>query len=103
MSTEQIKENVKGVRVREDRCLQNTREGQKCESLQVLLTFDDVINCTAQTDKKTEQIKIIVKATEKYKGVEATGWEEVEDGLKGGRNLHIIMGWWIIMVISILQ
>ena len=41
----------------------------------------DVINCTAQTDKKTEKIKITVKAAEKDLGVEAIGWEEV---LKGG-------------------
>lgn len=51
---------------------------------QFILFMVDIINCTAQTDRKTEKIKIIVKAAEKYLGVEAIGWEEVEDILKGG-------------------
>ena len=54
------------------------------EKRQFILFMVEAINCTAQTDKKTEKIKIIVKAAEKYLGVEAIGWEEVEDELKGG-------------------
>ena len=55
------------------------------EKMQFILFMVEVINCTAQiTDKKTEKIKIIVKAAEKFLGVEAIGWEEVEDELKGG-------------------
>lgn len=47
---------------------------------QFILFMVGVINCT---DKKTE-IKTIVKAAEKYLGVEAIGWEEAGDVLKGG-------------------
>lgn len=39
--TEQIIKNVKGAKVREIRRLQTTREGQKCDSLSVLITFDE--------------------------------------------------------------
>ncbi|CAJ1066432.1 uncharacterized protein LOC113119923 [Xyrichtys novacula] len=49
-----------------------------------ILFMVEVVNCTAQTDKKTEKIKIIVRAAEKYLGLEAVGWEEVEDLLKRG-------------------
>ena len=41
ISTGQIKENVKNARVREVRRLKTTREGQRCDSLSVLLTFDE--------------------------------------------------------------
>lgn len=33
----------------------------------------DVINCSAQTDKKTEKLKIIVKSAETYLGVKVLG------------------------------
>ena len=54
------------------------------EKRQFILFMVEVINCTAQTDKKTENIKITVKAAEKDLGVEDIGWEEVEEVLKGG-------------------
>lgn len=41
MSVEQIKENVKGVKVKEAKLLKTTRNGEKHESLSVMLIFDD--------------------------------------------------------------
>ena len=43
----------------------------------------EVINCSAQTSRKTEKIKIIVKAAEKYLGLKGTSWEAVEEMLAG--------------------
>lgn len=63
-------------RVKEDTLIVGKRE--------FILFMVDVVNCTAQTDKKMEKIKIIVRAAEKYLGMDAIGWEEVEDILKGG-------------------
>lgn len=34
-----------------------------------VLFMEAVINCTAQTDKKTEKIQIIVKTTDKHLGI----------------------------------
>lgn len=43
----------------------------------------EVINCSAQTNRKTEKIKIIVRAAEKYLGLEGLSWETVEEMLAG--------------------
>ncbi len=42
-----------------------------------------MINCTAQTDKKTEKIKIIVRSADKYLGIKGLGRETVESMLGG--------------------
>lgn len=49
-----------------------------------LLFIVDIINCSAQTDRKTEKSKIIVKSAEKYLGMKELHWEEVEKILNGG-------------------
>lgn len=54
-----------------------------CKSDFVLFMVD-AINYTAQTDKKTEKIKIIVKAAEKYLGIKGLGRDTVEKMLSGG-------------------
>lgn len=46
-----------------------------------VLFIAEVINCTAQTDKRTEKIQIIVKAAERFLGVKELTWEKVRDGL----------------------
>lgn len=46
-----------------------------------VLFMAEVINCTAQTEKRTEKIQIIVKAAERFLGVKGLTWEKVRDGL----------------------
>ncbi len=41
----------------------------------------EIINCSAQTTSRTERIKIIVKAAEKYLGIKGMDWETVRDNL----------------------
>lgn len=52
-----------------------------------------VVNCSAQTEKKTEKIKIIVKAAEKYLGIKGLVWEEVEEQLSGGTPSSQALSW----------
>lgn len=49
-----------------------------------VLFMVEVINCSAQTTKKTEKIKIILKSAEKYLGLKGMRWEAVEEMLNGG-------------------
>ena len=49
-----------------------------------VLFMVDVINCSAQTEKKTEKIKIIVRAAETHLGIKELGWEAIEGMLNGG-------------------
>lgn len=49
-----------------------------------VLFMVDVINCSAQTEKKTEKIKIIVRAAEKHLGIKDLGWETIGGMLSGG-------------------
>lgn len=58
----------------------------------------EVINCLAQTDKKTERVKIIVKAAEQFLGIRGLVWE-VEECLVHSHNHGVC----IFMVIVILQ
>lgn len=53
----------------------------------------EVINCSAQTEKRTEKIKIIVKAAEKYLGIKGLVWEEVEEILNGGITSTQALAW----------
>lgn len=46
-----------------------------------VLFMVEIINCTAQVERKTEKIKIIVKAAQKYLGFKNTSWELVEERL----------------------
>lgn len=48
-----------------------------------ILFMVDVINCSAQTDKNTEKIKIIVN----FLGIKGFGWKEVEEGLNSLQSL----------------
>lgn len=41
----------------------------------------EIINCSAQTTSRTERIKMIVKAAEKYLGIKGMDWETVRDNL----------------------
>lgn len=43
-----------------------------------VLFMVEVINCLAQTDKKTERVKIIVKAAEQFLGIRGLIWEVEE-------------------------
>ena len=47
-----------------------------------ILFMVDVINCSAQTEKKTE--KIIVKSAEKFLGIKGFRWEEIMETLNEG-------------------
>lgn len=51
-----------------------------------VLFMVDVINCTAQTERKTEKIKIIVKAAEKHLGIKGLNWESVKETLSGSQS-----------------
>lgn len=44
----------------------------------------EVINCSAQTERKTGKIEIIVKAAEKYLGIKGLSFEVVEEILIAG-------------------
>lgn len=46
-----------------------------------VLFMAEVINCSAQTTSRTERIKIIVKAAEKYMGIKGIPWESVRNTL----------------------
>lgn len=46
-----------------------------------LLFIAEVINCTAQTEKKTTKIQIIVRAAERFLGVKDISWVKIRDGL----------------------
>lgn len=64
----------------------------------------DVINCSAQTDKKTEKINIIVKSAEKFSGNQGFWMARGRGHAKRGvEQLAVaIMEWWIFMVLTIL-
>ena len=49
-----------------------------------MLFLVDVINCSAQTEKKTEKIKTIVKSAEKFLGINGFGREEIMEKLNEG-------------------
>lgn len=49
-----------------------------------VLFMVEVINCSAQTDRKTEKIKIIVKSAEKYLGIKGLSCEVVEEMIVAG-------------------
>lgn len=44
----------------------------------------EVINCSAQTTSRTERIKIIIRAAEKYLDIRETTVESVKEALVGG-------------------
>lgn len=46
-----------------------------------VLFMVEVINCTAQTQKKTEKIQIIVKAAQKYLDFKNASWESIKEKL----------------------
>lgn len=46
-----------------------------------LLFLAEVINCTAQTEKMTIKIQIIVRAAERFLGVKDISWVMIRDGL----------------------
>lgn len=41
----------------------------------------EVINCTAQTERRSEKIQIIVKAASKFLEIKGLTWEEIRDRL----------------------
>lgn len=47
-----------------------------------VLFMAEVINCSAQTERRTKKIQIIVDAAEKYLGIVGLQWEAVRDGLQ---------------------
>lgn len=51
-----------------------------------VLFMVEVINCSAQTERKTEKIKIIVKAAERFLGVRGLGLENIENMLGTGSS-----------------
>ena len=67
-------------------------ECKKCEKIKddtlivsksdFVLFMAEVINCSAQTERRTKKIQIIVDAAEKYLGVVGLQWEAVRDGLQ---------------------
>ncbi len=46
-----------------------------------VLFMVEVINCTAQTERRSEKIQIIVKAASKFLEIKGLTWEEIRDGL----------------------
>lgn len=58
-----------------------TEETMIVSKVNFLLFIAEVINCTAQTEKKTAKIQIIVKAAERFLGVKDITWVMVRDGL----------------------
>jgi len=66
------------IRVEEGKIME---DGLVVSKKNFVLFIAEVINCTAQTDKRTEKIQIIVKAAERFLGVKELTWEKVRDGL----------------------
>jgi len=46
-----------------------------------VLFMAEVINCTAQTERRTEKIQIIVRAAERFLDIKGLTWEMVREGL----------------------
>lgn len=46
-----------------------------------VLFMAEVINCSAQTERRTEKIQIIVRAAERFLDIKGLTWEMVRDGL----------------------
>lgn len=46
-----------------------------------VLFMAEVINCSAQTERRTEKIQIIVRAADRFLDIKGLTWEMVRDGL----------------------
>lgn len=59
----------------------STEDIMMVSRVNVLLFIAEVVNCTAQTEKKIIQIQIIVRAAERFLGVKDISWVKIRDGL----------------------
>lgn len=75
---ETIKDGTKGVRecVKCDKSKEDTLIVSKGD---FVLFMAEIIKCSAQTNSRTERIKIIVKSAEKYLDAKGMPWERVRD------------------------
>lgn len=55
----------------------------KVGKVEFMTFLAEVINCAAQTESRTERIKIIIKAAEKHLQIEGITLEQVNEKLKG--------------------
>lgn len=55
----------------------------KIGKVEFMTFLAEVINCAAQTESRTERIKIIIKAAEKHLQIEGVTLEQVNEKLKG--------------------
>ncbi len=62
----------------------------------------EVVNCSAQTESRTERIRIIIKAAEKYLEIEGISVDMINVKLKM-QTTYTQPGWWYIMVLLIFQ
>ncbi len=63
----------------------------------------EVVNCSAQTESRTERIRIIIKAAEKYLEIKGISVDMINEKLKMQTNIHPTGMWWYIMVLLIFQ
>lgn len=59
----------------------STEDIMMVSRVNLLLFIAEVVNCTAQTEKKTIKIQIIVRAAERFLGVKDISWVKIRDGL----------------------
>lgn len=70
-----------------DRTRNEEKESKKSDDTMIVskksfvLFIAEDINCSAQTERRTEKIQIIVRAAERFLDIKGLTWEMVRDGL----------------------
>ncbi|XP_049328199.1 uncharacterized protein LOC125787671 [Astyanax mexicanus] len=60
-----------------------TRDTLVVDKIKFVMFMADVVNCTAQTNSRTERIKIIVRSAEKFLDIKSLTWEVISSSLAG--------------------
>lgn len=92
-------DNGKGIpQQKMDMVKEKTKENFGIKNNVALVTFiAEVVNCSAQNENRTERIRIMTKAAEKYVEIEGISVEMIRC------NQKIFRMWWFIMVLLIFQ
>lgn len=92
-------DNGKGIpQQKMDMAKEKTKENFGIKNNVALVTFiAEVVNCSAQNENRTERIRIMTKAAEKYVEIEGISVEMIRC------NQKIFRMWWFIMVLLIFQ
>jgi hypothetical protein len=84
---QEVEEKVADMRMRNERSNQGKEDDIKItEDKMAFLTFIvEVVNCSAQTESRTERTRIILRAAEKYLNIVGITVERINEKLK----LHV--------------